>query len=85
MGSPSRRSRSEGEISGRLDRLAGVLRVCPGWTGPRARVTIAGCLGGEAGAIRAVAVGVDDQAALGAMGGAVLGPRCGYAWQDRSA
>ncbi len=61
MGSPVRsKSLPDGKISGRLDRLAGVLRVCPGWTGPRARVTIAGCLGGEAGAIRAVAVGVAD-------------------------
>lgn len=49
-----------GTASARLDRLAAALRVCPGWTDPRARVTIAGCLGGELGAIHAVGVDVTD-------------------------
>lgn len=58
-GSPLRSAPSPGgDARARLDRFAGALRVCPGWTSPRARLTISGCLGGEAGVLRASGVGV---------------------------
>lgn len=44
-----------GKYHGRLDRLAATLRVCPGGTLRRGALALHGCLGGEAGAIRAVA------------------------------
>ncbi len=42
----------------RLDRLAATVRVCPGWTDPRGRLTLAGCVGAELGQIRAAGLAV---------------------------
>jgi hypothetical protein len=48
-------------VRGRLDRLAAILRVCPGGRVRGGPVTLLGCLGSEFGAIRATATqGVAD-------------------------
>jgi hypothetical protein len=50
---PSRIARPAAvDAAGRFDRLAAAIRVCPGWRVPRG-VTLFGCVGVEAGAIRA--------------------------------
>lgn len=56
-GAPAR-ERSAAGVEGRFDRVAAGLRICPGWRVPRDRgvVRLFGCVGVEAGAIRAEAV-----------------------------